>query len=144
MGSGAYRFVSYTKDQEVVMEPNPDYYGELNDDWDQVVFRVIPEASTRVGELLAGGVDIINNVSPNEWERINSNDGTSVLMGESTRVYMLGMKCSEGNETADVRVRQAIDYAIDDSLIAGWSWCSYSDPCSQRRGWPGCRSVWQV
>ena len=69
------------------MEPNPDYYGELNDDWDQVVFRVIPEASTRVGELLAGGVDIINNVSPNEWERINSNDGTSVLMGESTRVY---------------------------------------------------------
>lgn len=39
-------------------------------------------------------------------------------MGESTRVYMLGMKCSEGNETADVRVRQAIDYAIDDSLIA--------------------------
>lgn len=118
VGSGAYRFVSYTKDQEVVMEPNPDYYGELNDDWDQVVFRVIPEASTRVGELLAGGVDIINNVSPNEWERINSNDGTSVLMGESTRVYMLGMKCSEGNETADVRVRQAIDYAIDDSLIA--------------------------
>ena len=94
VGSGAYRFVSYTKDQEVVMEPNPDYYGELNDDWDQVVFRVIPEASTRVGELLAGGVDIINNVSPNEWERINSNDGTSVLMGESTRVYMLGMKLS--------------------------------------------------
>ena len=36
------------------MEPNPDYYGELNDDWDQVVFRVIPEASTRVGELLVG------------------------------------------------------------------------------------------
>lgn len=118
IGSGPYKFVSYSADQEIVMEPNTDYYGELNDDWDQVVFRVIPESSTRVGELLAGGVDIINNVSPNEWERINSNEGTSVLLGEGTRVYMLGMKCSEGNETADVRVRQAIDYAIDDSVIA--------------------------
>ena len=118
VGSGPYQFVSYTKGQEVVLEPNPSYYGEVNDDWDQVVFRVIPESSTRVGELLAGGVDIINNVSPNEWDRINSNEGTSVLLGESTRVYMLGMKCSEGNETADIRVRQAIDYAIDDATIA--------------------------
>ncbi len=118
IGSGPYKFVSYTADQEVVMEPSDNYYGEVNDDWDKVVFRVIPESSTRVGELLAGGVDIINSVSPNEWERINSNEGTSVLLGESTRVYMFGMKCSEGNETADVRVRQAIDYAIDDAVIA--------------------------
>lgn len=117
IGSGPYKFVSYTKDESVVFEPNGDYYGEVNKEWDQVVFRVIPEASTRVGELLSGGVDIINNVSPNEWDRINGNEGTSVLMGEGTRVYMLGMKCGEGNETADVRVRQAIDYAIDDKTI---------------------------
>lgn len=118
VGSGPYKFVSYVKDQEAVFVPNEEYYGEVNQTWDKVVFRVIPEASTRVGELLAGGVDIINNVSPNEWERINSNEGTSVQLGEGTRVYMLGMKCSEGNETADVRVRQAIDYAIDDKVIA--------------------------
>ncbi len=118
IGSGPYKFVSFVKDQEVIMEPNKDYYGELNDDWDKVVFRVLPEASTRVAELLSGRVDIINNVSPNEWGRINDNEGTSVQMGEGTRVYMLGMKCSEGNETADVRVRQAIDYAIDDKTIA--------------------------
>ena len=118
VGSGPYKFVSYTKDQEVVLEPNEDYYGTKNDSWDKVVFRVIPEASTRVGELLAGGVDIINNVSPNEWDRINGNDGTEILLGEGTRVYMLGMKCSEGHATSDVRVRQAIDYAIDDKMIA--------------------------
>ncbi|MEG1189950.1 MAG: ABC transporter substrate-binding protein [Oscillospiraceae bacterium] len=117
IGSGAYKFVSYVKDESMVMEPNMDYYGEVNKSWKQVVFRVIPEASTRVGELLSGGVDIINNVSPNEWDRINGNEGTSVQQGEGTRCYMLGMKCSEGNETADVRVRQAIDYAIDDKLI---------------------------
>lgn len=117
IGSGPYKFVSYTKDESMVLAPSDNYYDEVNDQWDQIVFRVIPEASTRVGELLAGGVDIINNVSPNEWDRINNNEGTSVQMGEGTRFYMLGMKCSEGNETADVRVRQAIDYAIDDQLI---------------------------
>ncbi len=117
VGSGPFKFVSYVKDEEMVMEPFAEYYGELNDTWTKVVFRVIPEASTRVGELLSGGVDIINNVSPNEWDRINGNEGTAVQQGEGTRCYMLGMKCSEGNETADVRVRQAIDYAIDDQLI---------------------------
>ena len=118
VGSGPYKFVSYTKDQEMVMEPNLDYYDDVNATWSKVIFRILPEESTRVGELLSGGVDIINNVSPNEWDRVNSNDGTSIQLGEGTRVYMLGMKCSEGNETADVRVRQAIDYAIDDKLIA--------------------------
>ena len=65
IGSGPYKFVSYTKDQEVVMEPNLDYYDTVNTTWDKVVFRVLPESSTRVGELLAGGVDIVNNVNPN-------------------------------------------------------------------------------
>lgn len=69
------------------MEPNLDYYDTVNTTWDKVVFRVLPESSTRVGELLAGGVDIVNNVNPNEWDRINSNDGTSVLLGEGTRVF---------------------------------------------------------
>lgn len=94
----------------------PTYYGEQNPDWEEVIFRVVPESSTRVGELIAGNVDAVNMVIPTEWERVNGNEGTAVVNGPSTRVYQLALKTDKG-PTADLRVRQAIDLAIDDQTI---------------------------
>ena len=61
IGSGPFKFVSWEKDQKVVLEKNPDYYGEVPQ-IDQLVFRVIPEAADRVAALQAGEVDIICNI----------------------------------------------------------------------------------
>lgn len=44
IGSGPFKFVSWTKDQSVVLEKNPDYYGEVPQ-IDQLIFEVIPEAA---------------------------------------------------------------------------------------------------
>jgi peptide/nickel transport system substrate-binding protein len=118
VGSGPYKMTSYVKDERVVLVPNENYYDTVNPDWSEVIFRVIPESSTRVGELIAGNVDVINNVIPAEWDRVNNNNGdTSVQFGPSTRVYQLALKVNEPFPTSDIRVRQAIDYAIDDQLI---------------------------
>lgn len=116
VGSGPYKLTEYVKDDHVTLVPFEDYYGEKNEDWEEVIFRVIPESSTRVGELIAGNVDAVNMVIPTEWERVNGNEGTSVVNGPSTRVYQLALKTDKG-PTADLRVRQAIDYAIDDKTI---------------------------
>ena len=61
MGSGPFKFVSWTKDDKVVMEKNPDYYGEVPQ-IDQLVYKVIPEAADRVAALQAGEVDIICSI----------------------------------------------------------------------------------
>lgn len=116
IGSGPYMLTEYVKDDHVTLVPFKDYYAEQNPDWDEVIFRVVPESSTRVGELIAGNVDMINLVIPTEWDRVNGNDGTSVVNGPSTRVYQLALKCDRG-PTQDLRVRQAIDLAIDDKTI---------------------------
>ena len=116
IGSGAYQLTEYVKDDHVTLVPFDGYYGEKNPDWEEIIFRVIPESSTRVGELIAGNVDAVNMVIPTEWERVNGNEGTSVVNGPSTRIYQLALKCDK-EPTSDLRVRQAIDYAIDDQLI---------------------------
>ena len=116
IGSGPYKLVEYIKDDHVTLIPFEDYYDEQNPDWEEVVIRFVPESSTRVGELIAGNADIINSVIPAEWERVNANDGTSIVTGPSTRVYQLALK-TDKEPTSDLRVRQAIDYAIDDKAI---------------------------
>jgi peptide/nickel transport system substrate-binding protein len=117
VGSGPYKLISYIKDDRVVLVPSDRYYETINPDWDEVIFRVIPESSTRIGELLAGNVDVVNVVIPAEWDRVNSNSGTSIINGPSTRVYQLALKVDGNRPTADLRVRQAIDLAINDQLI---------------------------
>ncbi|NMC12815.1 MAG: ABC transporter substrate-binding protein, partial [Chloroflexi bacterium] len=70
IGTGPFKFVSTQPGySEIVMEKFADYYGGASDlepvgpaCIDTAVFRVIPEASTRVAALLAGEVDIIQNV----------------------------------------------------------------------------------
>jgi len=116
--SGQFEFVSWVRDDRVVIKPYEGYWGGMNTEWDEVHFRVIPEVSTRVGELLTGGVDIIYNVSPNEWTRIGNNKGTSLVNGETTRIMLLVMRCTEGTPTADKRVREAIDFAIENKVLA--------------------------
>lgn len=116
IGSGPYQLTEYVKDDHVTLVPFADYYGEQNPDWEEVIFRVVPESSTRVGELIAGNVDAVNMVIPTEWERVNGNEGTAVVNGPSTRVYQLALKTDKG-PTADLRVRQATDLAIDDQTI---------------------------
>jgi peptide/nickel transport system substrate-binding protein len=116
VGSGPYKLTEYVMDDHVTLVPFADYYGEQNPDWDEVIIRVVPESSTRVGELIAGNADIVNLVIPTEWERVNDNEGTRIVYGPSTRVYQLALKVDKA-PTDDLRVRQAIDYAIDDNAI---------------------------
>ncbi|KGR78726.1 peptide ABC transporter substrate-binding protein [Ureibacillus manganicus DSM 26584] len=117
VGTGPFKFVEWKKDDRVVLERNDDYFNGVTTEWDRVVFRAILESSTRVGELLTGGIDIATEVPPIDWDRINNNNGTSVTQGPVNRTMMLFLRATEGYATSDVRVRQAIDYAIDDNTI---------------------------
>ncbi|MCE7791676.1 ABC transporter substrate-binding protein [Salipaludibacillus sp. CUR1] len=118
VGSGPYQFVEWSRDDRVVLEKFDDYFlGEDFTDWDEVVFRAIPETSTRVGELLTGNAHIVTDVPPNEWERIDENEGTRHINAESNREMLLITRQSEGVATSDPRVVEAIDLAIDNEAI---------------------------
>lgn len=123
IGSGPYKFKEWKKDDRLTLEAYTDYFGEPAK-WEEVVFRSIPEDSTRVSELLTGGVDIAVNIPPTDLERIDATDGVSIIKSPSQRVMMLVARTGGEGPTADPLVREAIDLAIDkqaivDSLLEG-------------------------
>lgn len=117
VGTGPFKFSKWVRDDRIVLEVYDDYFDGKNEEWDEVVFRVIPENSTRVSELLTGGVDIATNMPPSEWKRIEDNEGTHLSQGTSNRTMMIFVRSTEGYPTSDRRVREALDLAIDNKAI---------------------------
>lgn len=114
-GSGPYKFVEWRRDDRVVLERNDDYWGGTPR-WKTVEVRTIPENSTRVSELLTGGVDVASDIPVIDWDRIDS--GATVMeFGETSRVMLLVLRLNDEYATKDPRVREAIDLAINDEAL---------------------------
>lgn len=117
VGTGPFKFVKWNKDDQVVMEANLSYF-RGTPPVKTVIFRPIPEASTRIAALLTGEVDLITNVPPNLIPQIEGSGQAFISTAPSVRVIFLGINTLQGGPMADKRVRQALNYAIDvDSLI---------------------------
>lgn len=115
IGSGPYRLTSWTRGSEVVLEKVRD-----PGNFERIVWRIIPEASTRTAELIAGNVDIIANVVPEQIDAIEGSDRASVQIVSGTRRMYLGFNLSEasrampgGEAIQDPAVRRALQYAVD-------------------------------
>lgn len=117
IGTGPYEFKEWVRDSRIVLTPYDHYFEGAVEEWDEVVFRIIPENSTRVSELLTGGVDIAVNIPPADWDRVNGNAGSAMKSETSNRTMMLILRATEGYPTADVRVRKALNLAIDNGAI---------------------------
>lgn len=124
LGTGPFRFVSASVGlEEVVMERFDGYYGGAPGlppadpaCVDQVIFKVIPEASTRVAALLAGEVHIIQAVPPDLIALLEGNPNVQVKTAPGTAPIWMDMNVNQP-PFDDVRVRQAFNYAIDKDLI---------------------------
>ncbi len=116
IGTGPFRFVEWIRDDRVVMEAFEEHW-RGRPYWDRIIHRTIPEDSTRVGELLTGGVDIATNVPVQDTERVEESDEVVLKPWPTPRVMLFLVNTAEGKPTSDPRVRAAIDYAIDDQLL---------------------------
>lgn len=117
IGTGPYRFVEYRTDDRLVLEAFDDYWGG-RPTYDRAVFRVIPETSTAVSELLTGGVDIVASVSTSEVSRVASSNAARIVQVGGNRTEYITFNVSDGQVTADPLVRAVVDYAVDDALLA--------------------------
>lgn len=120
MGSGPYMFVKWDRGSRVVLKKNPNYWQKGKAKIDNVIVRIIPEASTRVAELLAGGIDFAINLPPDMWPVVEK-DKNSAAMGVPilrTNFWQFDSvgKASKGPWN-DKRVRQAIIHAVDREAI---------------------------
>ncbi len=133
VGTGPYKFVEWKKGDRIVLVPNPNYFG-TKAKWSKVTIKPIPSAPARVAALLAGDVDMIDNVPTTDVERLKKNKKVRLSSGISNRVIYLHMdqyrdnspfvtdrdgKPMAKNPLKDVRVRKAISKMINrDAIVA--------------------------
>jgi peptide/nickel transport system substrate-binding protein len=115
VGSGPFKFVSYTPNDSIVLEKNPDYWGTVPS-LDTVTFRPVPEAATRSVLIETGEAQVVSKIAPQDVEFLQDVDGLHVDVIPFTRVVFIHM-----NEMIEpfgnVQVRQALSWAIDRQSI---------------------------
>jgi len=116
VGTGPYKFVRWVKDQEIDLEANEDYWAG-KPKIKKVVYRPIPEASSRVAELVTGGVDIITNLSPEAVDAVNSSGVAEARSVPSIRNIFIELDVKGEGPLHDPKVRQALNYAVDKEAI---------------------------
>jgi len=115
VGAGPFKFVEWQKDDHLTLEAWDGYWGPKAS-IKTVVFRVIPEVSSRIAELETGGIDIADLIPPDQVNRVQSiatADVRSVQTG--SRAYLVYR--SDTAPFNDTRVRQALNYAVNWSVI---------------------------
>ena len=114
VGTGAYRFVEWVKDERLVMEANRDWWG-----WegrapaiDRVVWKPIPDDFPRIVALEKGEADIISNVPPDRMKALADGATTRIVSAPATRTVTFWMNATQP-PLSDKRVRQALHHALD-------------------------------
>lgn len=115
VGTGPYTFTSYTAGQSLTVTKYPQYWGE-QPFYETVEFRIVPEAATRESLLLAGQVDMIILPPVADLRALQDNPDVNVILGESDRSIYIALDTLDPL-LSDVRVRQALNYAVDKQAI---------------------------
>src|SRR6266481_6454243 len=130
IGTGPYKLVRWSKDEEIVLEANPSFWRGAPK-IKTVVFRPIPDDAVRVAALQNGEIDVAVNIPPHLAGIIEKHPKIYLSTAPSIRTIQLMIYTHQmdanhkpvgpyNGPTADKRVRQAIAYAVDaDEIIKG-------------------------
>ncbi|MEO1330904.1 MAG: ABC transporter substrate-binding protein [Pseudomonadota bacterium] len=139
-GTGAFKLVSRAPDEKTVLTANPDYWGvgEFPLEVTEIIYTPVKESATRVAALLSGEVDFIQDVPVQDLERVAAQDGLTVIKAPQNRTIFFGMNMGAAdlardnvdgaNPLADVRVREAMNIAINREAIQKVVMRGQSDP----------------
>jgi peptide/nickel transport system substrate-binding protein len=127
IGSGPFRFVSAETDKEVIVERNDNYWGE-KPKLARVRFAIVPDATTRALELRKGSGDAaINALTPDTVLTLERDPAIAVERAPGTVLGYLGFNLRDPI-LKDVRVRQAIAYALDRRPMIEYLWRGNAQP----------------
>ena len=124
IGTGPYKLVSYRSGDRVTLVGNDKYWIEGQPKINNLVIKIITDGSSRAIEAESGGADIVYDISPNDVDRVDATDGVSMVRSIGTKTEFISLNASN-KPLDDIRVRQAIFYALDLDQIAAVAFGSY-------------------
>jgi peptide/nickel transport system substrate-binding protein len=117
IGTGPFKFASYTEDQEIVLNAYDQYF-QGRPGFNRLRIKIVPDNSTRESELRKGTVDLAINadLDPVTVESLQQAAGVKVAITDGTNLAHLGVNLLDPI-LKNPRVRQALAYAIDRETI---------------------------
>ena len=126
-GTGPYMLVAREPDVKTVLKRNPAYWGKIEGNVQDVVYRPIQNNQTRLSALVSGEIDFVLDPPSTDVERLGNTAGVKVIAGLENRIIFIGMDQGRDellyssvkgkNPFKDVRVRRALYQAIDIETI---------------------------
>ncbi len=120
MGTGPYKFVKWDKGSKVVLTANKEYWKKGVPKIKDLTIRTIPEMSTRIAELISGGIDSAEYIVPDQVPLLEKQPNLKIIDTPTLRTNFWqfdGSGRAGKTPVTDVRVRQAVWYAIDREAI---------------------------
>jgi peptide/nickel transport system substrate-binding protein len=125
VGTGPFKFVSWEKNKQVVLERNPDYKwgapfysAQGPSKVSKIVHRYIPNAGTRVAALESGEVQFADLTPPLDMRRLADSGKYTTMTGVAAGVPLSVMFNVSRGPLQDIKVRQAFMYAVDRPRLA--------------------------
>lgn len=134
IGTGPFMFKEWVRGDRIVLVKNPNYH--WGPEWmsnqgpplfDELVIRTIPEESSRIMELVTGGVHVLRDVPPLQVDKLKNNPEINIFTEQSTRLGYLAYACDK-KPFDNVLVRRAINHAVDRDTIVKYIFNGHATP----------------
>jgi peptide/nickel transport system substrate-binding protein len=115
IGTGPFKFESWSPNEETVYVRNDSYYDSSRPKLDKIVFRPVPDPQVAITNLTAGSVDLVSNqlILPQTAQSLKDQAGIQLIVVDpSTQLAYANMVWKEGPLT-DKRVRQGLAMCLD-------------------------------
>ena len=121
VGTGPYYIANWTPGASLTLKKDENYWGKdegfNNQNLDEIEVKFIAEPAQVAIELETGNVDFAYNTSSKDADSFVGKAGFTVTNKPFAQVRGLGFNCDPSSACSDVRIRQAICYAIDNAGI---------------------------
>jgi peptide/nickel transport system substrate-binding protein len=120
IGTGPFEFVEWVRGDHITYRANPNYWQEGLPAVETLIFRFIPESTTRVAAIQTDEVDIVTRLTAEESQSLQGVEGVRTIEYPLSRIYYIAfnnMTTGLGLPTIDPLVRQAMNYAVDVDAI---------------------------
>lgn len=115
MGSGPWILKEWVKDDHMTMTANPDYW-RGKPQIETLIWKPVPEPSTRTAMLQRGEADIVADLAPEDMDRVKNDPNLNVCVAPGARRISVTIP-TQNPLFKDKRVRQALNYAVDFDAI---------------------------
>lgn len=117
VGAGPYMVARHTSQASIVLKRNPYYWNSSLPHISDVEFKIIPDQNARLDSLLSGQIGLDVDMPLSDVTHLKKQSAVKVVTFPSSEVDEFGMNASKP-PFSDVRVRQAVAYALDKASIA--------------------------